>query len=791
MKFSENWLRQHVKTDATTEQLSATLTDIGLEVEEATALGSGLDHVIVARIADIAPHPEADRLRICQVDAGQDVMLQIVCGAPNARLGLKAPLAMLGAKLGDLTIKPAKLRGVESNGMLCSAKELGLDNDASGLMELPDDAPVGRSIRDYLQLPDTQFELKLTPNRADCFSIRGIAFDVAAATQTTVQPYAIPAIAAMHDTTLHVELNAEADAPRYIGRVIRSIDPQAKTPVWMAQRLQRSGIRPLSFLVDVTQYVMLELGQPMHAYDFNLLKGPVGVRYAREAEQLKLLDGKEVTLKPNTLVITDADRAIGVAGIMGGFDTRVTDTTHDVFLEAAYFAPSAIIGRARQLGLHTDASHRFERGVDPQLCRQAIELATALILEHAGGQPGPVSESVRSDDMPTPKTVALRHARVERVLGKTFDKSEVERIFTALGFSVTETGEGWSVVVPTRRFDIDIEEDLIEEIARIHGYNNIPATLPAGATRLALDTEAHLPVSELRRRMIARDYFEAINYAFVDEKLLQTWNMQADTIPLANPLTSELGVMRPALLPGLVDAMVKNQTRQQERVRLFEYGNVFLKTASDSEPQQINHLAAIATGTRQQAHWDQSASTVDFYDLKADLESLAAFSGITLTYQPSTSAYGHPGRSADVYVNDKKVGWIGELHPQLRQALDLDQTAVGFEIDAESLRNYPIPSATSMSKFPSVRRDLAFVVAEEVSWQQIKQTVQEVAGDLLRYVELFDRYVGKGVENNQKSLAMGLILQDFSRTLTDQDIENTVTQVVRALETNFGARLRG
>ncbi|WP_312647119.1 phenylalanine--tRNA ligase subunit beta, partial [Stenotrophomonas sp.] len=558
MKFSENWLRSHVPTSATRDELSAVLTAIGLEVEEVTALGEGLDHVVVARIVEAVRHPEADRLQVCKVDAGQGELLQIVCGAPNARPGLVAPLAMVGAQIGELKIKPAKLRGVESNGMLCSAKELGLDNDASGLLELPDDAPVGQALVDYLGLPDASIEIKLTPNRADCFSLRGIAYDVAAATRSEVLDFAADAIAAVGSRELSIQLDAGAEAPRYLGRVIEGVNAAAKTPLWMAERLRRSGVRPVSLLVDITQYVMLELGQPMHAYDLGTLQGSIAVRRSRAGESLKLLDGRDAALDDSFLVVTDADRAVGLAGLMGGFDTRVTDTTTAVFLEAAHFAPAAIMGRGRKLGLHTDAGHRFERGVDPALPRTAIEYATRLVLDLAGGTPAPVTEAVREADLPQPATIVLRRARITRVLGITIEDAEVERILRALGMDVSATADGWQVAAPSRRFDVAIEEDLIEELARIHGYEQIPTTLPGGASRVAMPSETQLDALSVRRQLVARDQQETVNFAFVDDVLLTQWQLRDGLVPLANPLSAELAVMRPSLLPGLVATLGRN-----------------------------------------------------------------------------------------------------------------------------------------------------------------------------------------------------------------------------------------
>ena len=794
MKFSENWLRQHVKTDASRDELAATLTAIGLEVEELTVLGASLDGVIVARIVECTKHPEADKLQVCQVDAGMGALLQIVCGAPNARPGLVAPLATIGTRVGELTIKAAKLRNVDSNGMLCSAKELGIDADASGLLELPADAPVGTPLADYLGLPDASIELKLTPNRADCFSVRGIAFDVAAACNSEVVPLDAAPVLAGSDATLVVELHAGADAPRYVGRVIEGVDAKIGTPVWMAERLRRSGVRPVSFLVDITQYVMLELGQPMHAFDRDRLKGPIGVRRGRVGEFVTLLNDRDVLLDENFLVVTDADTPIALAGIMGGMDTRVTDLTRNIFLEAAHFTPAVIIGRSRRIGLHTDAAHRFERGVDPELPRIAVEYATKLILDIAGGVPGPVIEVVREADLPQPQVVGLRRERLARVLGVRVADAEVERILRALGLGVDATNDGWRVTAPTRRFDIAIEEDLIEEIARIHGYNAIPTTLPGGATRVVSPSETVLDEATVRRQLVARDFLEAINYAFVDGELLAKWQATDGGVPLANPLSAELSTMRTMLLPGLVAALGRNVARQQSRVRLFEIGKVFASRVGEA-PMETRRLAAVICGDAGVEQWGAQGRPVDFHDLKGDLDSLAIATGAELEYRPSQAAWGHPGRSADVFRIDEagaavNIGWIGQLHPRLQKALDLDAVAVAFEVDLAALQQRPLARSAALSRYPSVRRDLAFVVPETVSWAALAGTVKRAAGPSLRDLRLFDRYVGKGVETGCKSLAMGLILQEESRTLTDRDIDQVVAQVIAALRGEHGAEIR-
>ncbi|MQP76897.1 phenylalanine--tRNA ligase subunit beta [Stenotrophomonas sp. MYb238] len=797
MKFSENWLRSHVPTDASRDELGAVLTAIGLEVEEVTALGQGLDNVVVARIVEAERHPEADRLQVCSVDAGRGELLQIVCGAPNARPGLVAPLAMVGAQIGELKIKPAKLRGVESNGMLCSARELGLDSDASGLLELPDDAPIGQALVEYLELPDASIEIKLTPNRADCFGVRGIAFDVAAALGSEVKPFDVAPVPARSQSALKVELAAGARVPRFVGRVIEGVDATVPSPVWMVERLRRSGVRPISFLVDVTQYVMLELGQPMHAFDRDALEGDIVVRAAHAGESVALLDGRTVRLDDDFLVVSDGRgghgaRAVALGGIMGGLDTRVTDATRNIFLEAAHWIPSAIIGRSRKLGLHTDAGHRFERGVDPELPRIAVEYATRLILDIAGGVPGPVTQEDLPGHLPAPTGIVLRRARIARVLGIQIGDAEVERILRALGMAVAPAAEGWNVTAPSRRFDIAIEEDLIEELARIHGYEKIPTTLPGGAARIAMPSETRLDDLSVRRQLVARDMLETINYAFVDARLLDQWALTDARVALANPLSAELAVMRPMLLPGLVATLGRNVARQAGRVRLFELGRVFAQAGEAGQaPRETVRVAAAVCGDAAALQWGEKARKVDFHDLKGDLQSLAAASGAQLEFRAATHPFAHPARSADVWRDGRRIGWIGQLHPRLAAAMEIDVDVLAFELDLEPLAARALPRAGELSRFPAVRRDLAVVAAEQVEWEALSATIRQAAGALLREVVLFDRYVGQGVEPGFKSLAMGLILQDTSRTLTDRDVDAVVASVVAAVEREHGARIRG
>ena len=789
MKFPESWLREHVKVEASSEELAARLTAIGLEVEDVQAIGARLDGVVVAQIVSCERHPDAERLQVCQVSVGGDATVQIVCGAPNARAGLKAPLATVGAVLpGDITIKAAKLRGVESQGMLCSAKELQIDPDASGLLELPADAPVGAPLAGYLGLPDHAFELKLTPNRADCFSVRGVAFDVAAACGAQVEPMQIPEARIELQDELTITLDAGADCPRYCGRLIEGVDPGAKSPLWLTEKLKRAGLRPISPLVDVTAFVMLELGQPMHAFDADSLRGEIGVRRARDGESVKTLDERECALTPEFLVITDADRPIALAGVMGGWDTRVTDATTRVFLESAHFAPAAIVGRARKLGLHTDASHRFERGVDPALPQLALERATALVQQIMGGQAGPITEAVRPADLPVSAPVPLRRARLARVLGISVEDAEVERILRALGMQVSGDAAGWQVTPPTRRFDIAIEEDLIEEVARIHGYDAIPARTPAGEIRLAAPSETRVGEGVLRRELAAHDFVEAINYAFVDDALLGTWSLREGAVALANPLSSELGVMRTSLLPGLVSALGRNRARQHERVRLFEIGRVFHR--GDDAPRETPRIAAVACGPAHAEHWSRKPAEVDFFDLKAEVERLVALSGRRAEFTTGAEAFAHPGRSAIVSVDGERIGWIGHLHPKLVNALDLEGEVVAFELDLEPMVTRSVSRVTEVSRFPSLRRDLALVVPEATPWDALRSSLFATLKGRLQDVVLFDQYRGTTLEVGTKSLAMGLILQDVSRTLTDVDADQAVQDALSGLARDCGATLR-
>lgn len=790
MKISENWLRERVAITADHDALVERLNMIGHEVESVDRLGEGLANVVVAEIVECAKHPEADRLQVCRVNAGAET-LQIVCGAPNARPGLKAPLARIGAKIGTLEIKAAKLRNVESFGMLCSAKELGLDADASGLLELPSDAPVGQSLAEYLGLPDNVIDLGLTPNRADCLSIVGVANDVGAAFGVAPKPLEITPVPASVNRKIDIALNAPADCPRYCGRFIEGMNPSAQSPLWMVERVRRCGLRSISLLVDVTNYVMLELGQPLHAFDADKLRGTIGVRRARAGETLKLLDEREVKLDPDFLAITDADVPVALGGVMGGWSTRVTDSTQKVFLEAAHFAPAVIAGRARRLGMHTDAAHRFERGVDAELPKRALERAAQLIVEHGGGKAGPIIEAVSPQHLPQRPAIKLRRERIARLLGIKVADEEVVRILTALDLRVEKTADGWLATPSSARFDLFIEADLIEEIARIHGYEKIPTQAPRGELPSPKLHEDRVGLDALRAQLVARGYNEAITYAFVGADLLKTWGLDAGGVALANPLSADMAVMRTSLLPGLINALALNRNRQQNRVRLFEVGHVFHQ--GKDGPVETMRLAGVATGTAALEQWGEKKRALDFFDIKGDVESLLELTNLPDAFAttPSDASWLHPGQAATLRRGDQVAGQLGALHPEQVKALGLDDDVFVFELDLAAIEQRPVPVARAVSRFPSVRRDLSFELPEAIPYARVRSAVRDAVGEILQEVVLFDRYAGQNLGSGLKSLAIGLILQNSYRTLTDEDADRSVTGAIAALERECQAKLRG
>jgi len=791
MKFSEQWLRTWVNPDVSRDELVARLSMTGLEVDSVTPAAGEFSGVVVGEILSAEQHPDADKLRVCRVSNGSEEF-QVVCGAPNARAGIKIPFAMVGAVLGeDFKIKKAKLRGVESFGMLCSAAELQISEDHDGLYELPQDAPVGQSVREYLGLDDAIIEVDLTPNRGDCLSIAGLAREVGANYGAAVTRVEVAPVAAVHDDVRPVELVAAEACPRYLGRVIRNVDLSRATPLWMVERLRRSDIRSIDAVVDITNYVMLELGQPMHAFDLAEIKGGIRVRLAEEGEKLVLLDGQEISLRADTLVIADHERPLAMAGIMGGEHSGVSENTRDLFLESAFFDTIAIAGKARGYSLHTDSSHRFERGVDWQLQREAMERATALILEIVGGEPGPIVEAAEQGALPTLKQITLRNERITQMLGMQMSEADVVGYLKGLGLGVSAQAEGqWQVDVPSHRFDISIEVDLIEELARLYGYNRLPVSAPTAALTLAGKPETRGELPALRRLLVARGYHEAITYSFIEPGLSKQFEPQIEPLALANPISSDMAVMRPSLWPGLSKAVQYNQNRQQGRVRLFESGQRFIP-AADGLQQEVM-LSGIVTGSRQPEGWANGAEKVDFFDVKADVEAILAQSaaGVSFRFEPVEHPALHPGQSARILNGDEQVGLMGALHPQLVADLDLNGPVFVFELALAKICQGQLPRFEELSRYPEVRRDIALVVDRTVLAEDLLSCIRAEAGAHLKNLRLFDVYEGKGIDPHRKSMAIGLTLQDSSRTLTDDEVNAVMDRVLQSLEQGFNATLR-
>jgi len=782
MKFSENWLRSWVNPDLSSDALGHVLTMAGLEVEALEGVAPEFNNVVVAQVLSVEKHPDADRLNVCQVNVGEEAPLTIVCGAANVAVGIKVPCARIGAVLpGDFKIKQAKVRGIASFGMLCSAVELGLATESDGLWIFPVDAPVGQGVREYLDLDDKLITLKLTPNRSDCSGISGIAREVAALTGSTLKLVAVEAQTVVLAEQLPVTVEDKIACPLYSGRLIRGVNAAAATPVWMQRRLERSGLRTINAVVDITNYVMMELGQPMHAFDAAQLSGGITVRRARPQEALMLLNDQAVVLDEEVLVIADEARVLALAGIMGGAGSGVEVTTQDVFLEAAFFHPDAIAGRARRFGLATDSSFRFERGVDFAATVTALERATQLILQVCGGSVGSITE-VRGE-LPARKSITLRTSRVARVLGVALDVDKISNIFKCLHFDYQLDGEVFSVTPPSFRFDLAIESDLIEEIARLHGYDNIPATAPhAALTMLPLD-ESQRPLPRIMQTLVARDYQEIVSYAFVDEQSERELSGNTNPVALQNPIASNLAVMRSSLIGGLVEALRFNLNRRQSRVRLFEAGACFANVAG--EYVQSQRLSAIAYGAVVTEQWGAAARNVDFYDMKADLESL--FAPNALRFVAATHPALHPGRSAQVYFAGRAIGWIGELHPQWLKEMPL--APVWFEVELAAVMQTVVPRLAEISKFLPVRRDLAVLVDDSTSAQSLLDVMLRSCAPYVQEVVLFDVYRGKGVEQGKKSLAFRVLLQDTKKTLTDAEIEPGIAMLVEVLNKQ-GAQLR-
>jgi phenylalanyl-tRNA synthetase beta chain len=783
MQFSESWLRTLVNPSLSSDELSHLLTMAGLEVEAMVPVAPAFEKVVVAQVLSKDKHPDADRLNVLSVDVGQTEPLTIVCGAGNVTVGMKAPCALVGAKLPGIEIKQAKVRGVASFGMMCSEKELGLAEDSAGLMVLGDDAVVGRSIREHLDLDDRLITLKLTPNRSDCLSLNGIAREVAALTGAALQPVPQPTFQPTGKMTHKVKVSAAAACPRYTGRVITGVNARAATPAWMVRRLQRCGLRSISALVDVTNYVLLELGQPLHAFDRNKLNGDIDVRFARAGETLKLLNEQTVSLQDDMLVIADVKGPVALAGVMGGADSAVDDATTDIFLESAFFVPGVIVGKSRRLGFSSDSSYRFERGVDFAATQTALDRATQLILDICGGQAGQTTEVQGA--MPVRNAVKLRASRVLRVLGIALQTEEIAQVLKRLGMAYRQSGEEFSVTPPSYRFDIAIEEDLIEEVARVHGYENIsPAPIQARMSMLPL-FEAERPLSRVRQGMVQRDYQETINYSFVEAEWERDLCGNSSPIALKNPIASQMSVMRSSLLGGLLAALKTNLARKQPRVRLFEIGGCFAADAGGYTQEE--RLAGLAYGGAVAEQWGVTARPVDFYDVKGDVEALFAPRG--LTFQAAPHPASHPGRSARILLDGRAIGWIGELHPQWQQKGDLPQAVVWFEVELAALTQSGLPRMHDVSRFPPVRRDIAVLVDENVTAQALLEALQAEKAPHVVDLALFDVYRGKGVEQGKKSLAFRVLLQDTQKTLTENEIEENISRLVAALNRQ-GAQLR-
>ncbi len=803
MQFSENWLRTLVDPKLATAELTHLLTMSGLEVEECREVAPPFSGVVVGEVLKVEKHPNADKLKVCQVDVGGVQPLGIVCGAPNVAEGMKVPCALVGARLPGASpdqpfeIKAAAMRGVESRGMLCSARELGLSDDHSGLLKLREDAPVGRDVREVLALDDKILTIKLTPNRADCLSVLGMAREVAALTRAPLRPPQISAVPDRSKATFPVKISATDGCGRFSGRVIRNVNAKASSPEWMKQRLECAGQRSISALVDVTNYVMLELGRPLHVYDLDKLKGGIDVRFGRKGEKLKLLNEQTVEIDENVLAITDASGPIGLAGIMGGDSTKADLETRNVFLEAAFFFPDAIAGRTRRYNFTSDASHRFERGVDFQNNIEGIERATALVLEICGGEPGPVADTVAK--LPQRLEVKMRVARARKIIGVQIPTEEMADIFARLGFKSRREGHGpeefFVVTPPSYRFDIEIEEDLIEEVARLYGFERIPANPPLAVASMLASPERRRSLHDLREHLAAADYQEVVNYSFVDEEWERDFAGNAQSIRLLNPIASQLAVMRSNLIGGLVANVRYNLNRKLDRVRIFEIGRAFLRDASVSDGdldvagvRQPMRVAAAAFGPADEEQWGIAARNVDFFDVKNDVEVLLAPAQVRVESAPHPAM--HPGRSARVLMNGSEIGWIGELHPRLQRKYELPAPLVLFEMDAEPLLVRSLPQYSEVSKFPPVRRDLAVIVDEKVAVQSILDGLNRSKAPIVDAISVFDVYRGKGIENGKKGLAFRVLLQDTQKTLTDAEVDAALAGLRKVLEQEYGAKLR-
>ena len=788
MKFSEKWLRTWVDPQISTQELCDQLTSVGLEVDAVEKLAGEFSGVVIGEIVEHEAHPNADRLSVCTVFDGSE-KYSVVCGAPNARVGLKTAFARVGSELsGGLKIKPTKLRGIKSDGMLCSAKELGVSDEHDGIMELADSLTPGSELREALGLDDVAIELDLTPNRGDCFSIRGIAREVAVCNRLSVSEPVASEVPVSTETVFPIEIKAPSACPKYLGRVIEDVDISRPAPAWMIERLERSGLRSIDPVVDVTNYILLELGQPLHAFDLASLEDRIVVRMATRDEQLTLLDGNSIQLDEESLVIAHGAGPLAIAGVMGGVKSGVTETTTSVFLECAFFSPLAIMGTGRRYGIQTDASQRYERGVDSDLQNDAMERATALLIEIVGGNAGPVVEVVDEASLPGTTELTLRNERLANLIGARIEDEEIFGILERLGLKPRTVTQGWQITTPSHRFDISIEEDLVEEVCRIHGYDAIPTQTALAALPLKPSRRDRVTPADLRKLMVHLGYNEAITYSFISPEWHDLFAPDIQPAVLENPMSKEQSVMRTSLIPGLVDALVGNVARQSTSIRMFEYGQCFNGGVDNLE--QGFRISGVLWGLKDPENWAQRAENVDFFDIKGDVERLVEVCGRTVTFGASTRPEFHPGQSADIFIGDDTVGTVGRLSPELQRKLDVAGDVFVFECDVEPLLLKRQRRYDEVSRYPSIRRDLALVVRETVSSKSIEALIRETVGDLLVEFRLFDVYKGKGIDSIDKSLAVGLIFQDATRTLTDADVDVLVEKAVVALEHEVGARLR-
>ncbi len=798
MQFSEKWLRTLVDPALTTDELAHLLTMSGLEVEACDPVAPPFTGVVVGKVLEVAKHPDADRLTICKVDAGQGAPLDVVCGAPNVAAGMKAPVALVGAALpGGLAIKRAAVRGVESSGMLCSARELGLSEDHSGLLALAGDAPVGRDFRDYAALDDHVITMKLTPNRADCLSVLGVAREVAALTGARLNAPVFTSVPARASDTLPVRVEAPDLCGRFSGRVIRNVDATARTPDWMKQRLERSGQRPISALVDISNYVMLELGRPSHIFDRDKVSGGLAVRWGRKGEKVLLLNGQEVEVDESVGVICDDHGVEALAGIMGGDPTAVSDATRNIYVEAAFWWPAAIAGRARRFNFTTEAGHRFERGVDYATTVAHIEHITALVLEICGGEPGPIDDTITR--LPERKPVRMRVARAQKVIGVKIPADEMAGIFGRLGLEHRREGAGAEtalvVTPPSYRFDLEIEEDLIEEVARVHGFDNIPAAPPAVPAVMRAQPESERSQHDLRARAAAAGYEEVVNYSFVEDDWERDFAGNANPIRLLNPIASQLAVMRTTLLGGLVANIRYNLNRKLPRIRVFELGRVFLRAPGAPDGplevagiRQPIRVGGAAYGPAYEEQWGVPRRPVDFFDVKGDVEAILA--PRRARFVPAEHPALHPGRSARIELDGGGIGWLGELHPAWQQKYELPAAAIVFELDAAPLMRVAVPQYEPVSRFPAVTRDLSVDVGESVPAHALLEALAAARPGLVWAVRLFDLYRGENLPKGRKSLAFRVVMQDTARTLTDAEVDAAMAELEQVLSTGFGAQRR-